>query len=78
MNLFSAQGEILYCTGCNNASNVWISNKYHACCPDNNYKPCSHDDTYLKIIDVLATCETTVLFCNTCKTELSQPKTDCI
>ncbi|WP_124019428.1 hypothetical protein [Flavobacterium hydrophilum] len=38
---------------------------------------CPHDIAYIKVIDAVCGCETTVLTCTECKKELEPPKTEC-
>ena len=38
---------------------------------------CPHDQNVLRVIDSVATCETTAEFCTECKKQLSKPKTEC-
>ena len=38
---------------------------------------CPHDVAYIKVLDAVCGCETTVLTCTECKEELEPPKTDC-
>ncbi len=39
---------------------------------------CSHDEAYIRIISIAATCETTQLVCPTCEKELEPPQTTCL
>jgi len=41
------------------------------------YKDCTHERTYMRVTEAVATCETTVLSCLDCCTDLTNPKTDC-
>jgi hypothetical protein len=38
---------------------------------------CLHQNRYTKIVEVAATCETTVEVCNDCGETLTEPKTEC-
>ncbi|MFE3849110.1 hypothetical protein ACFX5D_14145 [Flavobacterium sp. LB3P45] len=38
---------------------------------------CPHDIAEIRVIESVATCETTVLVCTECGEELEKPKTDC-
>ena len=38
---------------------------------------CPHEITYLKVIESIATCETTVEVCEQCGEIVTEPKTDC-
>jgi 50S ribosomal subunit-associated GTPase HflX len=38
---------------------------------------CPHDIAETRVIESIATCETTVLICIECGEELEKPKTDC-
>lgn len=40
-------------------------------------KKCSHENKKIKVIEVAATCETTVIVCTECEKELEKPKTEC-
>jgi hypothetical protein len=41
------------------------------------YCPCNHANAQTKVLSSCATCETTVLFCSVCETELEPQKTEC-
>ena len=38
---------------------------------------CPHDIAEIRVIESIATCETTVLVCTECGEELEKPKTEC-
>ncbi|WP_300979017.1 hypothetical protein [Flavobacterium sp.] len=38
---------------------------------------CPHDTTKTRVIESVATCETTAEFCTACGEQLTQPKTEC-
>lgn len=38
---------------------------------------CLHQNRYLKVFDIVATCETTIEVCEDCGEKLTEPKTDC-
>lgn len=38
---------------------------------------CPHDVAYIKVLEIVCTCETTVLTCYDCGEELEKPKTEC-
>ncbi|MDI5894372.1 hypothetical protein [Flavobacterium algoritolerans] len=38
---------------------------------------CPHDIAEIKVLESIATCETTVLVCTECSEELEKPKTEC-
>ena len=38
---------------------------------------CAHPDTYLRVLDAVVGCETTVVECMHCGKELTEPKTEC-
>lgn len=38
---------------------------------------CPHDIAEIKVIESIATCETTVLVCTECGKQLEKPKTEC-
>ena len=38
---------------------------------------CPHDISEIRVIESIATCETTVLVCTECGEELEKPKTEC-
>ena len=40
-------------------------------------KVCPHDVAYIKVLESVCTCETTVLTCVDCGKELEKPKTEC-
>jgi hypothetical protein len=47
---------------------------------ESNYsitKICPHDITKTKVMESVATCETTVLVCTKCGEQLTEPKTEC-
>jgi hypothetical protein len=46
-------------------------------CPDKNGHICEHENTTLKVISTVATCETTVIKCIDCDKYLSELKTEC-
>lgn len=74
MNLFPAQGDILYCSGCNNASNVLFRSVFKTCCPDNNYVLCAHKNATTLELDASVTTVASVEFCFDCKKQLTEPK----
>lgn len=41
--------------------------------------PCKHpkEDTIIAVVEVLVTCETTMVFCKKCETFLTPPETHC-
>jgi hypothetical protein len=44
--------------------------------PDEHIE-CSHENSFLKVLDVVVTCETTAEYCPDCKQFLTEPITDC-
>ncbi|MCV9934524.1 hypothetical protein OIU80_19765 [Flavobacterium sp. LS1R47] len=40
-------------------------------------KKCNHENKRIKVLEVAATCETTVIVCTECEEELEYPETDC-
>lgn len=38
---------------------------------------CLHENTQIKVLEVIVTCETTVVICSKCKIHLTEPKTEC-
>jgi hypothetical protein len=38
---------------------------------------CPHDISEIRVIESVATCETTVLVCTKCGAQLTKPKTEC-
>lgn len=38
---------------------------------------CPHDIATIKVLESVATCETTVLVCTACGEEIEKPKTEC-
>lgn len=40
-------------------------------------KDCPHNKTVLRVIESVATCETTAVFCTECNEQLSEPKIEC-
>ncbi|WP_300977415.1 hypothetical protein [Flavobacterium sp.] len=51
---------------------VYIMEKYYSIIEE-----CPHETTETRVIESIATCETTAEFCIECGEQLTQPKTDC-
>lgn len=43
----------------------------------NDPKECPHDETAIRVLESVCTCEKTVVVCLKCKKELDKPKTEC-
>lgn len=77
INLFSAQGNVEVCSGCDTASNTIYRGISKPCCPDNSYKVCRHEKGELRVLSTSVTCELTAVFCSICKTQLTNLEQDC-
>ena len=54
--------------------------KIVVCIMEKNYsitEECPHDIAEIRVLQSVATCETTAEFCVECGEQLSKPKTDC-
>ena len=54
--------------------------KIVVCIMEKNYsitEECPHDIAEIRVLDSVATCETTAEFCIECGKQLTQPKTEC-
>ena len=38
---------------------------------------CPHTETHIRVLHTAGTCETTVIVCSECGTQINEPKTEC-